>query len=116
VGLQPIPTPIVVSVFYSLLDGGILLWEGHLVMGNLQPATYYGKTVVFFISNMYSCSRVPQHMDVTDRGMPTGLDSLNDEITRGLHINRGYRVTQRARPAWRRRHVQVGNKYSNTQN
>jgi len=45
--------------------------------------------------------------------MPTGLDSLNEEITRGLHINRGYRVAQRARPAWRRRHVQVGNKYSN---
>ena len=46
--------------------------------------------------------------------MPTGLDSLNDEITRGLHINRGYRVAQRARLAWRRRHVQVGNKYSNS--
>lgn len=44
-GLQPIPTPIVVSVFYSLLDGSILL-SCHL------PATYYWKTVV---SNMYNC-------------------------------------------------------------
>lgn len=32
----------------------------HLVL----PATSYWKTVVFFISNMYSCSKVPHHMDV----------------------------------------------------
>lgn len=50
---------------------GLLLtfrW-GHLLV---LPATHYWKTVVFFIPNMYSCSRVPQHMDVM-KGPQVGL-------------------------------------------